>query len=126
MPTERQKKLIKLLSENLGKRGGEILNLGDLLREAGYSESMARSPAQVFKGSKTIKTVADSFIKRLQDHRSKALARMDKLVDKAGYRDAVDGLDKTTKNIQLLTGGKTENVGFSITKLLEDADKLDE
>ena len=32
--------------------------------------------------------------------------------DKAKYRDLMDGLDKISKQIQLLTGGKTDDVGL--------------
>ena len=40
--------------------------------------------------------------------RDQAVARMTKTIGKAKYRDAVDGVDKLTKNIELLSGRATE------------------
>jgi len=38
-----------------------------------------------------------------------------KKLSKEKYRDMIDGLDKLTKNIQLLNGGATERQGVSIS-----------
>lgn len=48
MATQKQKKLAKKLSENIGKK--ETQTLGTLLRESGYSESVAESPQIALKG----------------------------------------------------------------------------
>lgn len=49
-------------------------------------------------------------VERLENERNAIIARLEKVRSKAKYRDLIDGLDKITKNIQLLTGGSTDNV----------------
>jgi len=46
--TQNQQKAAKILSENLCRQGGKI-KMSEVLREAGYSESVARKPDTVTK-----------------------------------------------------------------------------
>ena len=54
------------------------------------------------------------FIDKLILHRNRILKRMDKTINKAEYAELSNSLDKVVKNIQLLSGGKTENNEMTI------------
>lgn len=113
MATPQQKKLIKLVLENMGKKKTKK-TLGQLLLDAGYSKSISDNPYLIF-GSATVQEGLEDVVDDLKKQRIKAIARMNATVNKAKYRDAVDALDKITKNIQLLSGGKTEDSHMTVS-----------
>ena len=106
MVTNLQRKLIKLILEHIGKTGDRT-SLGEMLLKAGYSKSVAKNPFLIFN-SPAIKKELNPLIIKLIRHRDKILKRMEQTLSKAKYRDAVDGLDKVTKNVELLSGRATE------------------
>lgn len=103
--TPKQEKVVNGIVENLGSGGTK--SKGEILREAGYSESVADNPEQIFS-SPTIKEETKSIVKQLEKERQRAISALAGKIDEAKYRDLNDGIDKLTKNIQLLTGGDTE------------------
>lgn len=118
MPTPKQTKLIKLLLENLGSKG-KTKTLGELVLEAGYEKSMAKNPYQILE-SETIKEGMSDMVNELEKQRVKALKRLNETVDKASYRDAIDAIDKLTKNIQLLGGKPTEIIENDYSQLTDE------
>lgn len=76
----------------------------------GYSPASARSGKP--QETKSYQETISPFVNKMIAERDKVIERMAKTRGKAKYRDLTDSLDKLTKNIQLLTGGKTENVGL--------------
>lgn len=109
MPTPKQEKLIKLVSENL-RISGNTKSLGELMLEAGYSKSMSKTPSQVFE-SETIKEGIEDFVKMLDDKRRLAITHINKKkMEKSSARDLAYITDVFTKNHQLLTGKATEMV----------------
>lgn len=54
----------------------------------------------------------EAFVEAMKEMRDKIVEKMKEKMDKADYRALNDSLDKMTKNIQLLSGGATENVNF--------------
>lgn len=116
MPTPKQEKLIKLVLENLGSKG-VTKTLGELIREAGYEESMAKNPYQIFE-SETIKEGLSEVVSELEKKRKMALNALtkDKIEDEKA-KDLADIVDKLTKNIQLLSGGETERTKHIIDKI---------
>lgn len=110
--TDKQRKLLKLLSENLGL--GKPKTLYDMMLEAGYEESTARQQSLTLRG---IREELNPIVARLEKHREKIIARMEKEISKARYRDLTDALDKVTKNIQLLSGGATEHIAAKVVIL---------
>ena len=58
----------------------------------------------------TIEKNKKPILDRLIIERDRAIKAMKGKISKSKYRDCVDGVDKLTKNIQLLSGGATEKV----------------
>lgn len=112
MPTPKQEKLIKLLVENLGTPNN-TKTLGEMLLEAGYSKNQSDNPYQILE-SETVKEGMKDVVSKMEIERERAIKLLEKTSKKAKYRDLVDGIDKFTKNIQLLTGGDTEKQNISI------------
>lgn len=102
--TEKQRKLVKLLSENFGLAKPKTML--QMMLEAGYEESSARQQSTTLAG---IREELEPIVQDMQDHRENVIKEMVKKMPKAKYRDLTDSLDKLTKNIQLLSGGKTSN-----------------
>lgn len=101
--TDKQRKLVKLISENVGLRKPKTMM--EILREAGYSESVARQQSSILVG---VREDLDPIVDELEKHRVEVVKRMRKEFSKARYRDLTDSLDKVTKNIQLLSGKATD------------------
>ena len=106
--TPKKKKLIRLISENLGIEGF-TKTMYSMMIEAGYSETSAKQQSAILAG---IKEELEPITNELETIRNKAINRLkqSKLTDKAGYKDLIDGIDKLTKNIQLIKGKSTENI----------------
>lgn len=104
---------------------GKPVVMKHVLKKNGYSEAVAKNPQQV-TNSKSYKEIVDPFLKSMKDARDKALKRAIAMSNKASYRDAIDGLDKLTKNIQLLEGKATENVAARVVFLPSRGGELEE
>lgn len=105
------KKVAKEVLETVGKGKRPILR--HILKKNGYAQNTADSPKQVTE-TKTYKSIVNPVIEMLEEERLEIIKALKKTRNKAKYRDLTDGLDKTTKNIQLLTGKETERQGVSI------------
>jgi ParB-like chromosome segregation protein Spo0J len=110
--TDKQRKLVKLLSENVGLAKPKTML--EMMLEAGYSEETARQQTGILNG---IREELDPIVEKLEAHRLKVIDRLAKKLDAATYRDLTDSLDKLTKNIQLLRGKPTERPNNVITGL---------
>ena len=102
----------KEVLESLGK--GKKINLGKIMRKNGYAGNTADNPKNVTE-TETFKGIVNPVVLALEEERKKIIERLKKTRNKAKYRDLIDGLDKVTKNIQLLSGGKTDNSGVQIS-----------
>lgn len=102
--SENAKAVAKEVMETVRK--GKKVNAYRIQRRHGYSHSSAK--AMKGKRTKTYQKEIKPLIKQLEDERQAILTRLPKVRSKAKYRDLIDGLDKTTKNIQLLGGRPTE------------------
>ena len=111
MPSESAKAVAREVIELVGK-GGKI-HKQRIQEKHGYSKASARSGRAL--ATKTYKKTMAPLIERLEEERDAIIERLKKTRNKAKYRDLIDGLDKTTKNIQLLSGGKTANEEVKIT-----------
>jgi hypothetical protein len=110
--TDKQRKLVKLVSENLGLAKPKTMM--EMMLEAGYSDESARQQSTILVG---IRDELDPIVQKLEAHRLKVIDRLSKKLDAASYRDLTDSLDKLTKNIQLLRGKATERPNNVITGL---------
>ncbi len=104
-PTEKQKKLLKLMSENISKRGF-TKSVYKMMIDAGYAESTARRQVGITR-TPAIREGASKIVKAMEKERDNALAAMKRERPKAMYRDLANATYKLTKNIQLLGGGET-------------------
>lgn len=93
---------------------GEKPVLEKIAVQKGYSPKTARGNVKQIVETKSYQeTIGNSpFVQAMIKERDEVIKRMQKTRGKAKYRDLTDALDKLTKNVQLLTGGKTENVGL--------------
>lgn len=99
-------------------RKGEKVNMQKIQRKHGYSKFSAA--AMKATKTKAFKDEIKPIIDQLEAERQRAVSLMKKRISKAKYRDLVDGMDKLTKNIQLLGGKTTENVKHTISDLLNE------
>lgn len=86
-------------------RKGKIPNKQVIQRKHGYSASSAR--AMKATRTRAYKETMRPLLERLEEERDRAISMLKGRISKAKYRDLIDGLDKITKNIQLLSGGRT-------------------
>lgn len=101
----------QVAEEVLGTLGrGEMPNITKIAIKKGYTPKTANSGA--VQATKTYQEAITPFVQAMIEERDAVIKRMKATRGKAKYRDLTDGIDKLTKNIQLLTGGKTENVGL--------------
>jgi hypothetical protein len=101
--TDKQRKLVQLVSENLGRE--KPMTMLDMMLAAGYEESTARQQSTILVG---VREELEPIVAELEAHRIEVMKRMRKEFSKARYRDLSDSLDKLTKNIQLLSGKATD------------------
>ena len=97
--TIKQKEAIKRIVVNRGVLKRAML-------DAGYTETSAKNPKNLTE-SKAYKQALPSIIERMGIERDRAISMMAKKIGRAKYRDMSEAVDKLTKNIQLLSGGRT-------------------
>ena len=117
--TGKQSKLIKLISENIGLDDPKTME--EMMLEAGYAPSVAKQQSLILAG---IKDDMDDIVKAMEEERTEILKALKVKRPDAQYRDLIAGLDKTTKNIQLLGGKATSRVDVLDTKTQEEIDGL--
>lgn len=107
----------KEVLETIGK--GKIPNMGKIAIKKGYSKAVAKNPQQI-RRSKSYQRVMDPLITKLEEEREAIIKRLKSTRNKAKYRDLIDGLDKITKNIQLIGGKPTD-----ISSIVVDEERKD-
>lgn len=121
MLTPKQQKFIELIIVNYGSVG-KRKTLKELMLEAGYSESSATNPQLII--TEEMQSKISPVIDKMENIRTRALDRItDDKLDSASARDNASIADVMTKNTQLLSGGKTENIGI-IALSKEEKDSL--
>jgi len=106
--TEKQKKVAQELIKNL--QSDKPLNRSKLLEKVGYARSTARHKTPYIIESKAVQDLVRPVIERMEIERNRALEILPKKIGRASYGDAIQAVDKLTKNIQLLSGGDTERI----------------
>ena len=105
------KAVAKEVLETIGK--GKRPNISKIGVKKGYTPKT--SAAGRIQKTKTYQKEIKPLLIRLEAERDAVIERLKVTRNKAKYRDLMDGLDKTTKVIQLLNGGKTSNDSISIS-----------
>ena len=111
MLNPRQQAFVTILKRETARKG-ERLSLKKMLLEAGYSEAVANNPQNVF-ASEEVQEEINDFVGMLDDKRRMALTHItEDKIEKTNAEGLARITDLLTKNHQLLSGGKTENVGY--------------
>lgn len=101
-------------------RKSKKVNLGAIIRGNGYAPSVATAPT-VVTNTKSYKRVIEPVVSMWIKERDRLTREMmSRDLTKLQYRDAMDALDKLTKNIQLLSGGSTENIAIKPLATLDE------
>jgi len=108
--TQRQQKLVKLISDNLGNQGF-TRTMVDMMLESGYSKKTAYEQTEILRG---IKDKVEPIVAKLITERDRAIEAMKGKIGQAKYRDLADATDKLIKNIQLLSGKETDKSEMTI------------
>lgn len=107
------KEVAKEVLENIRK--GIKPNLGKIIKSKGYSEATSTVPSLVTE-TKSYREVINPVVEAMERERDRIIVALSKKnLSKEKYRDMIDGLDKLTKNVQLLSGGRTSNESIKIT-----------
>ena len=118
--TPKQKKLIKLLSENV-RELGDTKTLKSLLMEAGYKESTAESPSRIIE---PIQEELDPIVNEIEKARNRAVKKLADKEEDASYGELIRGIKELTDKHELLTGNPTERKEHDLSeeakKRLED------
>lgn len=107
------KEVAKEVLETIGK--GKRPVLGKILKKKGYAKNTADNPKLV-TDTKSYRDVVNPIVKAMELQRQRALEAINsRKLSKDKTRDLVDLIDKLTKNIQLLSGGKTSNDAIELS-----------
>ena len=101
-----------IVLDNVAK--GSPISVADAIRQVpSYAPSIAGNPTKVTKTALYQARMAKGKIriaKMLEKQQKLAIARAEKTINKASYRDSMYGLDIATKNKRLELGESTENI----------------
>ena len=112
MPSENAKAVAAEVIDTVRK--GAKVSIRKIAKKHGYSQSVADHASKI-TDTDSYKSVMDPFVQAMVKERDAALKEAGRKRQKASYRDTIDSIDKLTKNIQLLSGGKTANEQLHIT-----------
>ncbi len=102
-------------------RKGKRPNLGKIIKKKGYAVTTSTVPSQV-TNTESYQSVVLPYAQRLQKHQEKILKAMEaKNLKKEQYKVLTDALAKVTHDVQLLTGGSTENLAQKVLVQFIDA-----
>lgn len=93
---------------------GKIPAMGEIVEKRGYSKSTVINPKRVTKTT-SYQEEMYNFAKELEKQRDRFLKEI-ATRDLSGeeLKVVTEALDKLNKNLQLATGGNTENIGISL------------
>lgn len=111
MATMKQKMAAAKLLENHG-------NVSKTMRETGYTDNTAKNPKNLTE-SKGFKEATEDLVRRMEEARDRAIGLLTSKEEKADYNAIMNGVDKLTRNIQLLQGKPTEISKTSVEEVKE-------
>lgn len=93
---------------------GEKVILGEIVEKRGYSPSTVINPKRV-TNTHSYKEEMYDFVKELTKQRDRALkALANKDLSLEEVKTLTNAVDTLNKNVQLASGGNTENIGISL------------
>lgn len=93
--------------------GKGLKNKGEILKNAGYSDSVSKKPSKVFD-SPAVKQEMDTILSRLEAERDEVLERMKITRKKAGYAVLSMTLGTLNRDIELLSGRPTDRRQYEL------------
>ena len=107
VPTPKQKQVAKNFIASI--ESGKPATKGEIVSSAGYGK-VSKQPQRVLE-SVGVKMELKPYLHRLEAFRTKVLTALEKKkLSTVEFRDLSATLNKTTHDIQLLSGGSTDNV----------------
>ena len=104
--TERQKALAKELIANTKR--AKPLNKSEILEGVGYTRNTARHIPHKIINAPGVQKDIKPVVAKMIEARDRAIDLLASKEEKANYSDVTGGIDKLTKNIELLSGNATE------------------
>ena len=112
--TPKQQKIVLLLKRELSNKNFSK-SFGELMIEAGYSQTTSRLPSEKVLDSKAVQDEMSDFIAQLDEKARMALRLLTQAkVEGSNARDIGYLVDILTKNKQLLSGHDTERKSIKI------------
>ncbi len=118
--TERQKALAKELIANTKR--AKPLNKSEMLESVGYTRNTARHKTPDIINAPGVQRDVLPVVEKMIKARDRAIDLLAGKEEKANYSDITGGIDKLTKNIELLSGGVTDRTESLLTQ--EQLDEL--
>ena len=107
------KNVAREVLDTLGKNKKVVLR--KIAKKNGYADNTASNPKNIVE-TKSYQDVVAPIVKKMETERMRLMMALEsKDLTKEEYRTMIDGVDKLTKNHQLLTGGKTESSDINIS-----------
>jgi len=102
------KEVAKEVSENIRK--GKKVILGEIIKNNGYAESTSESPQRV-TNTQSYQEEIKPIVNRWKKERDRLTTELEKRdLSKERYETVMKSIDIVTKNIQLLSGGNTDQL----------------
>ena len=90
------------------------------LRAAGYLGYIGKPHSM--RARKSYQKIMKPILEKFKEARDQALERMEETVRKTDYASAAGGMEKLQKQIQLIEGKNTENIGMNHFETLTDGE----
>ena len=118
MPSENAINVANDVLENLRKH--KKVNKGQIILKRGYAPSVATAPT-VVTNTKSYQSVIAPVVERMIEARDKALTEINsRILDKVQYADLITAINKLNHDIQILSGGATENINIKPLATLDE------
>ncbi len=112
--TEKQKRLAQELIENTQRANPK--NATKLLEDAGYSPRTAIGSQKRTINAPGVQKDITPVVEAMKEARDRAITLLATKEGKAGYSDLTGGIDKLTKNFELLSGNATDRQETFLTE----------
>ena len=118
MPSENAINVANDVLENLRKH--KKVNKGQIILKRGYAPSVATAPT-VVTNTKSYQSVISPVVDQMVRARDRALKEINsRVLNIVQYADLVTAINKLSHDIQILSGGATENINIKPLATLDE------
>jgi hypothetical protein len=101
-------------------RKGKLVNKKEIILKRGYAPSIATAPTKVTL-TKSYQSVISPVVDQMVKARDRALNEINsRELDKVQYADLITAINKLSHDIQILSGGATENINVKPLATLDE------